>query len=250
MRKSLIIVIVAVLIIVLVGSYLSWNYLANQTPDDGNGEPVAFSIEQIRDGAMLYLGANHTETFQLMDDLTWSGGRQETGGLGAETYVYLSGSWSVVIDYPVVLNPLYTITIDYASEGLSVNWVGTYQNTTFTENSYTISPETTASLTQEQIRDLTMNYLKIYHNETSTYIQNIVWTGGRVTPEGLTGSETYNYQGSGWNVTIQYPVVLNPTYTLTANYTPVDAHSTEPIIEWSGTLSNGVIVETEFRFNP
>jgi len=95
-----------------------------------------------------------------------------------------------------------------------------------------------------------MNYLKIYHNETSTYIQNIVWTGGRVTPEGLTGSETYNYQGSGWNVTIQYPVVLNPIYTLTVTYTPVDAHSTEPIIEWSGTLSNGVIVETEFRFNP
>ena len=93
------------------------------------------TVDAIRDGAMLYIAANHTQTLPFMTDLSWSGGKQDTGLLGSETYVYTNGSWSIVIDYPVVPNPTYTITIDYSSAGATINWIGTYQNQTLTETS-------------------------------------------------------------------------------------------------------------------
>ena len=170
MRKILLIVLVAVLIIVITGGYLACIYLPSQNgnSDNQNNEQqtILSTVEQIRGGALLYLAANHTQALPLMGEFSWSGGKQDTGGLGAETYVYTNGSWSVVIDYPVVPNPLYTITVDYSSHDVSVNWMGTFQNQTFTETSCTINAPD-VYITQEQMRDLTMMYLRIYHNETS-----------------------------------------------------------------------------------
>ena len=37
---------------------------------------------------------------------------------------------------------------------------------------------------------------------------SLAWTGGRETPEGLLGSETYAYRAAGITVTVRYPVVL------------------------------------------
>jgi hypothetical protein len=47
---------------------------------------------------------------------------------------------------------------------------------------------------------------------------DLVWTGGRITPPNLLGAETYMYYNQGWNVTITYPVVLNPVYKVVADY--------------------------------
>ena len=225
MRKTLLIALVAVLIIVITGGYLACIYLPSQNgnSDNPNNEQqtILSTVEQIRGGALLYLAANHTQALPLMGEFSWSGGKQDTGGLGAETYVYTNGSWSVVIDYPVVPNPLYTITVDYSSHDVSVNWMGTFQNQTFTETSCTINaPE--VYITQEQIRDLTMMYLRIYHNETSAYMHGMSWTGGREDMGMMVGSDKYNYQSNGWNVTMQNPVVPNPPYTITAVYTAIE----------------------------
>jgi hypothetical protein len=251
MRKTLIIAVVAVLIIVITGGYLAFIYLPSQNGNNGNQnneqQTSLSTVEQIRGGALLYLAANHTETLPLMGEFSWSGGKQDTGGLGAETYVYTHGSWSVVIDYPVVPNPLYTITVDYSSHDVSANWMGTFQNQTFTETSSTINaPE--SYITQEQIRDLTMMYLRIYHNETSTYMHGMAWTGGRQDMGMMAGSDKYNYQGSGWNFTMQNPVVPNPTYTIKADYTPSNMHSA--MMTWEGTLQNGTITQTSYKYNP
>jgi hypothetical protein len=101
--------------------------------------------------------------------------------------------------------------------------------------------------TQEQVRDEVMRYIQSNHPETTQFIQNLVWTGGRTTPPNLVGAETYMYFSQGWNFTLSYPVVPNAIYTITADYS---AHSTSiPYrIIWQGTWQNETIKETRYIF--
>lgn len=251
MRKSIALVLVAVLIVIVAGGYLGYTYYAGQTQNNTTPSP---SVEQIRDQTMVYIGANYTQTLPLMQNLNWSGGRQETGLLGAETYLYNSGSWSLTIQYPVIPNPTYTLTANYSSQTVTVDWTGTYQNRTLIETSQNITV-LSAPVTQEQVRDLTMAYIKAQHNETAPYLRSLLWTGGRTTPEGILGTETYSYQSSGWNITIQYPVVPNTIYSITAQYRSFPTYfsqtsSEDIMISWQGTLQNGTLTETAYNFNP
>jgi hypothetical protein len=50
---------------------------------------------------------------------------------------------------------------------------------------------------------------------------------------------------SGWNVTIQYPIIPNPIYTITIDYT-----TTQHIVIWEGTWQNGTIEEANYSFTP
>ena len=47
--------------------------------------PKLMTHEQIRDAVMAYIGSSHSETVQFMNPLNWTGGREETGLVGAET---------------------------------------------------------------------------------------------------------------------------------------------------------------------
>ncbi len=252
MRKTLIIAAAVVLIVVIAGGYLAYTYLQNQNQQGQNGQTntppkTLLTVDEIRDGAMLYLAANHTGTMPLMSDLSWSGGKQDTGLVGAETYVYTSGSWSMVIDYPVVPNPTCIVTVDYSSHDATVNWVGTYMNQTFRETSASLQG-VNSTLTEPQIRDLTMMYLKVYHNDTASYMHGMSWTGGQMDMGMMVGSNKYSYQSSGWNVTMQSPVVPNPSYTITAVYMPSNMQSA--MMTWIGTLDNGTITQTSYAYNP
>jgi hypothetical protein len=61
----------------------------------------------------------------------------------------------------------------------------------------------------------------------------------------LLGSDKYNYQASGWNVTIHNAVVLHPSYTVTAVYTPPNTNSV--MMTWVGSIVNGTITEASYR---
>jgi hypothetical protein len=92
---------------------------------------------------MSYIAANHTQTMPMMSSLHWSGGRQDTGLLGAETYQYTCGDWVCTVQYPVVPNTIYTITAEYTLlEGHApiLMWEGTLQNGTITPTSYRYNP--------------------------------------------------------------------------------------------------------------
>lgn len=105
--------------------------------------------------------------------------------------------------------------------------------------------------TQEQARDDVMEYIKTTHSETAQFMNGLAWTGGRTTPEGMMGAETYIYLSQGWNVTITYPVVLNPVYTITADYSATAANSGASIpyrVVWKGTWDNGTVTETSYEF--
>ena len=104
-----------------------------------------------------------------------------------------------------------------------------------------------------QVRNITMTYIKANHNQTAQYMQNFSWTGGKITPMGVLGAEWYSYQSDGWNVTIQYPVALPPgsitTYTVTATYASQIAPQ-EAIVSWQGTIQNGIVTQTSYKYNP
>ncbi len=103
--------------------------------------------EQARDAATAYIKANHPETAPFIGNLFWTGGRENTGLLGAETYTYLSQGWNVTIHYPAVANPVYNITADYSAASTSadvlipyrITWQGTWENGCITETSYNFS---------------------------------------------------------------------------------------------------------------
>ena len=252
MRKPLLIALAAVLIIVVAGGYLAWSYLSspsqneNQNPDSNNAE-TAPSVEQIRDQAMMYIAANYTQTLPLMQTIHWSGSRQETGMPGSETCQHTSGSWTITLQYPVVPNPPCTITVTYSEDGI-LDWTGTYQDGVITQTSS--NTDTKTALTQEQIRDLTLQYLSAYHNQPLQYMHDFSWSGGRVDQAMMVGSDIYSYQSGGWNITMQYPVVPNPAYTITEHYKELDTHSDDLVVDWQGTLQNGAITQTSYQHRP
>ena len=92
-----------------------------------------------------------------------------------------------------------------------------------------------------------MGFLKSNHAETAQFMKDLVWTGGRTTPPNIVGAETYMYYSQGWNVTINYPVVLNTVYKVVADYSAIGIGIPYRII-WKGTWQNEVINETSYVF--
>jgi len=107
-----------------------------------------------------------------------------------------------------------------------------------------ISPQLS---TQEKVRDDVTYYIKSNHPETTQFMKDLVWTGGRTTPPNLVGGETYMYYSQGWNFTINYPVVPNAIYTIIADYSAVSTGIPYRIV-WQGTWQNGTIKETSYIF--
>jgi hypothetical protein len=107
-----------------------------------NNVPKLMIHEQMRDATMAFIVANHPEAAQFAANLAWTGGRRETGLLGAETYIYQSQGWALTIKYPVVADPVYNITVEYStvSDGPSVpyhlDWQGTWHAGFVTEERF------------------------------------------------------------------------------------------------------------------
>jgi hypothetical protein len=196
---------------------------------------------------MAYIAANYTGTAELMP-FSWTGGRQDTGLLGSDVYQYTSQGWNVTMQYPVVADPTYDIDVSYSGQNGTVRWVGKY-NGVISETSNSIMVNAPSS-NQEDVRDAVMLYIQAYHNQTSPYMQGMMWSGGRMNMGMMVGSETYSYMSggsAGWAVTMQYPVVPNPAYNVNATYS---SPSMINGIEWRGTMQNGVVTEESYNFTP
>lgn len=111
----------------------------------------------------------------------------------------------------------------------------------------TSTPSPSELTTQEKIRDSVMSFIQSDHPETAQFIKDLVWTGGRVTPQNLVGAETFMYYSRGWNFTINYPVVPNAIYKIIADYSAVSTGIPYRVI-WKGTWQNEVINETSYIF--
>jgi len=100
---------------------------------------------------------------------------------------------------------------------------------------------------QEEIRDSVMDYIKFNHPETAQFMTDLTWTGGRTTPATLIGAETYVYTSNGWKFTTNYPVIPNPIYNITADYSATSTSIPYRII-WTGSWQNWCINETSYVF--
>ncbi len=146
LRKSVIIALAVVLIIVIVGGYFVWTYYANLNQNKSTSNPA---VEQVRDTIMAYIKANHNETAQYMKSFSWTGGNITPADLtGGQWYSYQSAGWNVTIQYPVALPPgsitTYSVTANYTSQvtpgEVLVSWQGTLQNGIVTQTSYKYNP--------------------------------------------------------------------------------------------------------------
>jgi hypothetical protein len=92
----------------------------------------------------------------------------------------------------------------------------------------------------EFTRDTTIDYILQAHEELAALQVPLSWEMQNLTP-GLLGASNLQYTRDGWTVTVRYPVVLEPTYTIDVDYTG------EVSFQWSGTVSqDGNISETNF----
>jgi len=71
------------------------------------------------------------------------------------------------------------------------------------------------------------------------------WTVEDITPQGLLGYSTWCYTQGGWTVEASYPVVLEPTYSVTIDYVQpgigIPYH-----LHWEGAVTGGVVSETDY----
>jgi hypothetical protein len=95
-------------------------------------------------------------------------------------------------------------------------------------------------LDPNEVRDLVMRFIEEMHSEAAQFISDIIWSGGRVTQEGLVGHETYVYEGADWNVTIDWNVVA-PEHLV---YKVVATHASG--ILWVGEVVNGEVTEHSY----
>ncbi len=95
--------------------------------------------EQIRNDAVAYFAANHPETVQFMDNITWTGGAVETFA-PPETYIYNSQGWTMMIQYPLKEGQSYNLNVEYVASGVGVpyriTWTGTWIGGNITETSF------------------------------------------------------------------------------------------------------------------
>jgi hypothetical protein len=110
----------------------------------------------------------------------------------------------------------------------------------------TATPAPSEKTAQEKLRDSVMSFIKTNHPETAQFMTDLVWTGG-VIPQDLVGTETYMYYSQGWNITINYPVIPEPIYKITADYSAVSTGIPYRVI-WQGTCQNEAINETSYVF--
>jgi len=256
LQKNLIITVTIAVILIIAGGAALWAFtLPNQNADvqptptpeitptpeaTPTPAPEPLTEEQIRDEAIVYMQTNHAELAELLTDISWEGGRVETGLLGSEIYNYTNANWTITVQYPVVPNPIYTITANYTAEDITLTWEGTYENGTIIETSY--NPPNFIYFTKEQIRDSVMNFIQINHDETAPLMTNLNWTAQNLTPQGLIGYVTYRYDSTNWVVTVGSPVTLNPIYKVNASYTDGDT-----MVTWEGTAQGPTVTETSYN---
>jgi hypothetical protein len=171
-----------------------------------------------------------------------------TGDGGSIPIEVQEGVFKITKPFTILPSNETTITIDFTlDKGLIKTGTGEYKTIppkmigpVKVEYSSTVSPSIYI-MEPEDIRETVISYIKTNHSDAAPYIpSNISWSGGRETPGGLVGHETYVYTGSGWNVTIEWNVVApeNLTYEITVEYED---------ITWTGTIHKGTITETSYQ---
>ena len=92
-------------------------------------------------------------------------------------------------------------------------------------------------ITSEEAVDIAIQYLQTNYPQANTLTMTDDWSIANLTPEGLVGYTTIQYSGDGWTITVGYPVVWKPVYS-------IDVENTNEF-SWSGSVDqSGAVTES------
>jgi len=161
---------------------------AVQAPDD---------VRAALDSALAYVNEHYGEQAPP-PGLTWTEEDATPEGLiGWATYKFTAEDWVVTIGHAVVppQRRVYRTSVSNPTTGFW--WEGRID----VERLATEGPETVLTA-----HGAALNYISEHYGEQAP-APDLTWEGGRATPEGLVGDETFQYTAEDWMVTITYPVV-------------------------------------------
>jgi hypothetical protein len=191
--------------------------------------------EMAKDLAIEYILENYPELGTITVPVVWDiEDLTPTGLLGASKLQFVGDGWTVNVTYPVVMNPVYTISIRYSGD-VGFTWEGTVgQDGNVEEISMSIKPRI---LSQENARDIALAYLIETKEALKELELQSSWTVKDLTPPDLLGYNSQQFEGGGWTVNVSNPVVWKPTYEVEIEY------DGEVIIHWKGTVDQSANVE-------
>ena len=197
------------------------------------------SPEMARDLALRYILENYPQLVELAAPEDWEfTDLTPEGLLGASTYRYTGLGWSVTVNFMVVLEPVYTVSVEYSGDP-EFTWGGEVdQSSMVTETSTSLAPAPTGILSPEEARDLAVEYILANYPEMEGFKAPAVWETEDLTPEGLLGHSTLQYTSGDWTVKVGYPVVWKPTYEVEITI------NGEPGFTWTGTVAQDGTVST------
>jgi hypothetical protein len=136
--------VVVLIVVIAAGAYIGYSGIQNQpsaTPTP-TPSPEENTRLEAADTALMFIQSNHTETASLPSSVTWTGGRQDQGGLvGSELYIYTGNGWNMTIRNPVIPDPTYTVNATYTANGaVTLDWSGTYFHGEINETTYCYNP--------------------------------------------------------------------------------------------------------------
>ena len=191
--------------------------------------------EIVKDSAIEYILGRYAELGTITVPELWAFEiLAPTGLIGASIQRFTGDGWTVNVTFPVVMEPVYTISIRYSGD-VSFTWEGTVdQDGTVEESAMSIE---TRILSPEDARDLAVIYL-IENKETLKDLEApSSWTVKDLTPPNLVGYFSQQFTGGGWTVNVSNPVVWKPTYEVEIEY------SGDVSFHWKGTIDQSANVE-------
>jgi len=163
--------------------------------------------------------------------LQWTEERITPPGLvGAETYRFTSGDWTVTVGYPVVLPSLVHYRVQVSNAPRAVEW----QTRVDAAGHVAVAPEAVLAARDNALAEIRVKYAD------KAPPQELAWAEQRTTPQGILGSETYEYSSGDWKVTVSYLLVApeNMEYRVTVG-------NAQSGFRWQGKVSpQGEVSET------
>ena len=119
----------AIFVVIIVGALLTTTVLGLKNGiDPESPESVPEPPESARDKAIYYILQEHKELGVLQVPASWTMENLTPGLLGASNLQYTADGWTVTISYAVVLEPTYSVDVEYTGE-VCFQWAGTVSQT-------------------------------------------------------------------------------------------------------------------------
>jgi hypothetical protein len=199
--------------------------------DDTQTEGNSFlTPESARDMIIGYILTTYPQTSSLTLPEQWVfEDATPEGLLGSSTFIYSGMGWTITVKFNIVLEPVYTVIVEYEGDN-GFTWEGTVdQSLTVTETGTSLEP-LTKIISPEEARDLAIKQAFESFSELKGMTIPTEWNSEDLTPEGLLGYSTTRFTSGDWTVDVAGPVVLHPTYSVDIVY------NGEPGFTWSCTV--------------